>query len=77
MGPDLCCDGRSVPPLMTYGTACSGKGLLSCELLGIPTAAVAGILLNVHKIPTSSKSRRVDRGHVVIRVQTTENKSLV
>ncbi len=45
---------------MPYCTACLGKGLLSCELLVIPTAAAAaaaaaGILLDVHKTPTPTQ----------------------
>ncbi|MFN9983248.1 MAG: hypothetical protein ACK53Y_25195, partial [bacterium] len=35
--------------VMPYSTACLGKGLLSCELLAIPAAAAAGILLDVQK----------------------------
>ncbi len=35
-------DGRAVPPVMLYCTACPGKGPLSCEHLVIPAAA-AGI----------------------------------
>ncbi len=37
----------------SYCTACPTKELLSSELLAIPAAAAAGILLNVvHKTPT-------------------------
>jgi len=33
-------------------TGCPGLGLLSCERLGNPAAAAAGLLLNIHKQPT-------------------------
>ncbi len=45
-------------------TAWPGKALLSCELLVIPAAAAAGtqnVSQNVHKTPTSPKSRK--EGH--------------
>jgi hypothetical protein len=39
---------------LTDHTTCPGLGLLSCELLPVPDAAIAGILLNVniHKTAT-------------------------
>jgi hypothetical protein len=46
-------------PAMSYCSACPLKELLSSELLAIPDAAAAGILLNVHKtltLPVNSRT---------------------
>jgi hypothetical protein len=47
---------------MTNCTACPGKE----QLLAIPSAAAAGTLINVHKISTSSKSRKEGRDWVTM-----------
>ncbi len=56
----MICTGRAVPPDMSYCTDCPDKELLSYELLAIPAAAV----INVHKTPTSPKSRQEGRGRI-------------
>jgi hypothetical protein len=45
--------------------------LLSWELLAIPAAAAAGILLNVHKTLTSLKLRKNGRGQLSVYSMTT------
>ncbi len=40
-GDDFYYDGLTLPPAMTYCTACPAMELLNCELLAIPSAAAA------------------------------------
>jgi hypothetical protein len=50
---DLYCDGRAIPPAVTYCAACPAKELLNCDFwqTQLLQAAAASILLNVHKTP--------------------------
>ncbi len=66
-GDDLYCDGHTVQHLHLDRNP--GRELLSCELLAIPAVAVSGVFLNVHKTPTSPKSRKEGRCQLTMYTQ--------